>query len=908
MKTPLTHHELEEMLRKQGKVQPAKQFSYQPHPLPTSPLHRRRVLLTAQLALLLTALLTIPLAAHFHKMPSLIPTPLGDGTTQTPVLSQQTTDQDPLTPPETIPPATLPSTTDAPISYLPASYGMEHLKLNLMMPTDSTLQDAHSIQVLEATDYSVSNTYLSAKALAGGVKIVSAHYAKVNVSGTEHENCTQLFYNLVTDEFLCIDHRLLALFTSFDSYALPALEEWNLHCLDYDARCCLFWIQEGDCYYYILVDFAAQTVRKIDVPLYAPDIGFVSPDFSYLILREPSPNGSNEHCKVVSLINDTLLTPFGDAEVNGDPIFSADGRFFLMRRADLADNQWLVFDSLTGQVTECEGEFCYLSDTTVLTKTENGYLGYNCATGKQLSELGALPLALQSISVTQYTASVYQYTLKLYDPVSAKLVQKLESIAAFALSNDGRWLYYYKVGDDHLTLCDLTQKSSYALPLSEEFLKIVPETDEMLRYAITVSNDRRLVAISYTIEPKTPITESNLYRLEAQAFYQWMIEALEESENLLALVQQFENSRFADHPIVENTAADIYDDYVIWQVVYHYQPAVQGHHPIFYRKVLRVVEDYRNNTLTLYWGDSNPHWIPGVSDSDQLTDHTFENGQLYLRYSSHGADYTRTCQKLSAIGKTIGCTFDYGKCYDDTGKWSNTLAQQQICSYEYLKNTVVSAAWIEDADALDALLQILARNPRTGRANDRFYQTFAPAYRVQSIRLEDADGNLVYKGQLAITSRGKYYLITEWWFDCTPVVEISEADYTALMELFGGFLYESGLYKNVRLAGLDPNFQMASHIQTDTGMFSGYYLSCDGLDQAKALFDGGKTSDRKMIALLFQGYENSAALFARIAVEDLPSYEWEGISQDGRLVRFAAQNGKLLYLEIDDLLDSDDLG
>lgn len=893
MKTPLTHHELEELLRKQGTVQPAMLFHYQPCPHPTPLFKRRAVLLIALLSLLFLAMLMVPLAAHLSVGSPAISTPSDNPITNLPQVTTQ-----PISPDD--PPITLPPTTNTPMGYLPDSYGIENLTLNLMIPSNSTDLAPHSIRVVETDDYKVSNAYLSAKALAGGQKIVSACYAKVDVTDTAHSHCTQLFYNLSTEELLCIDHKLQELLSRADTdlkgNPLPTASELNLYTFDHAADRFLFWIESGECYYYYLVDFASDTIRKIEIPLSGPDIGFISPDFSYMILREPSADHSDEHCRVISLLSDTTLTPFGNTPVFGDPLFSADGRFFLMRRTDLSGNNWLAFDSATGQVTECNGEFCYLTNTTALTKTDSGYLAYDCTNGSLVTDLSTLPLALHSSATIQYTASVHQYTLKLYDPVSGKLYQKLEEVAAYALSEDSRWLYYYKDGEDHLTLYDLNLCQSYTLPLSEEFVSSAHTEDGVLRYSLTVSRDRSLVAIGYTVEPKAEISETLLYRYESEALLYWMIEALDESGNLQDLIAQFENSRFADHPIVVNTAADIYEDYVIWQVLYLYQPASPSDIP-YHNRVLRVVEDYRNNTLTLYRGDYNPHYIPGISGSDQLTDVNFyEYGDLYIRRTSQNADYDATCKLLSAIGNTIGCKFDYGKCYDENGEWSNTLAQQAICDYEYLKNNVTTANGITDPQKLDTLLQILARNPRTDRAK---YQ-FTPAWRVQVIRLTDARGNQVYKGWLTITSKGKYYLVTEFFADNGPIVAISEADYTAIMELYGGFLYESGLYKNPRLSGLDINFTMGSYINYDTGMFSGTYLCCDNLDTVKELYNKGNTSDRKLLSLLFEGSENRTLLFVSIAVEDSAFYEWEQISQDGRTVRFTAENGKLISLEISD--------
>ena len=756
--------------------------------------------------------------------------------------------------------------------------------------------EIENLQVVEAAGFRSSTTYLSASAYAKGSPLLSARFAKVDVTDSTHGDCEDLYYNLATQELVCLNHRLETLHSSLSDPALPSADELQFYTVDPTATRALYWRTSGDGYYYYLADFAQGTLTKIDHPLSGPDIGFVSPDFSFLILREPHPTQEDEQWTAISLLNGRILLPFGERSVFGDPIFSADGRFILCHHTDREGNNWLAFDSLTATVTECAGDLCYLNGTIAVTRTDKGYNAYDCTTGEQIELTDTLPLALRAASVIQYTSSVHQYTLKLYSPIDGKLRFKFEGIAAYALSEDARWLYYYKDGDDHLTLWDLVGQASFPLPLSEDFLKAAQGENGTLRYAITVSNDRSFVAIGYTVEPKTEISEYDLYRYESEALLYWMIEALEESENLQDFLAQFENSRFADHPIVVNTAADIYDDYVIWQVLYLYQPAAPEDVP-YHSRGLRIVEDYRTKTLTLYRGDYNPHFIPGVSGSDRLSDANFyEYGDLFVRYDSQNADYTATCQILRSIERTIGCTFDYGRCFDNTGKWSNTLAQKELCRYERLKNTVTSASFLNTPEQLDTLLQILARNPRTDRAKFQF----TPAWRTQLISLTDKDGNSVYKGWLAINSKGKYYLITEFFDDYTPMIQISEAEYTAIMQLYGGFLYESGLYKNTRLAGLDINFAMGSHIRYDIGSFSGTYLNCANLNRVKELYAKGNTSDRKLIGLLFEDSDQRALLFTQIAVEDAPYYEWEGASTDGRIVHLVAEQGKITQLLISD--------
>lgn len=892
MKKPLTDTQLEEMLKKQGQILPAKEFRYtSPAPLPLFPKKPAAILLTALLSLLLL-MATLPLALDWTDEGDLpLPDRFGTGAISPSISSPLITNSDtPIHPPQTLPPSTNPPIT-LPLSYLPANYGVKQLTLNHVIYSDLTEKEIENLQIIEAPDFRSSTTYFSVQAMANQTQLLAARYAKVELSDSIHEACDLLYYNLDTKELVCLTHRLQALLDSLhDSHSLT-VDLLNLYTMDQTADHVLYWVQEGDVFYYYLADFTQNSLHKLTIPLSGPDVGFVSPDFTYVILREPHPSGKDEQWTAVSLLNDTRLTPFGEITVFGDPVFSADGRFFLCRRTDLDGNNWLAFDSLTRVVTECMGDLCYLSGSIALTRTEDGYAAYDCSIGEEIELSSSLPLALRSTSILQYLSSTQQYTLKLYDPTDQTLRFKLEGVAAYALSQDACWLYYYKDGDDHLTLLDLIGQTGYSLPLSEEFLKTAESENGTVRYSISVSADRSFVAIGYTVEPKTEISESLLYHYESEALLHWMIEALEESDNLQGLIAQFENSRFADHPIVINTAADIYDDYVIWQVLYLYTPG-----DIRYcSRVLRIVEDYRTKTLTLYRGDYNPHFIPGVSGSDRLSDANFyEYGDLFVRYDSKNADYTTTCQLLRSIGRTIGCSFDYGNCFDENGKWSNTLAQKELCRYERLKNTVTSASYLNTPEQLDTLLQILARNPRTDRAKFQF----TPAWRVQLISLTDADGNQVYKGWLAINSKGNYYLITEFFGDYTPMIQISKADYTALMGLYGGFLYESGLYLNPRLSGLDVNFAMGSYVRYDTGLFSGSYLNSSNLDRVEELYAKGNTSDRKLISLLFEGSDQRALLFAQIAVEDAPYYEWEGVSADGRLVHLVAMNGKITQLEI----------
>lgn len=786
MKKQQNFEALEERLRRQGQAdvslvfrpegaaaaalaEPSKASSEQTAARPST--RKAWLPLAATLSILLTLSLLLPLIAH-----------LGDSSSDRSSLESSLDEQSlSASVTDASSSTTLPSTPpDQPVSltYLPTSYGASFVNLSQMILSD---QPTGELTVVEAPDFRSANLFAQP-----GNRLISAYYAGMEFADSSHSSCKEVYYDLQKSELFCLSHTLQALLDNL-SPDLPAYDELSVYSFGTRRDLCVCYLQTGEfSYEYYIANFAEQTFVRIDMPLTGPDSGTISDDYSLMAIRELDPNDqTRELCRLVDLSNGDSVQLFSDLSVFGEAEFSDDCRSLLLTRMvdgkTETDKQrkWVCYDIPGGRTTLGEGKVLYFREGVILSLTEERIVAYDCTTGEELTDCSNLPFAVEATPFHAINEPVELTWLTLYDPTESGQTVTLDNIAAYAVSKDGRWLYTYKDYDTAIVCRDLTSGEYFELPLSKEFVESAHSVEGTIRYTLTVSADRTSIAIGYDIQPFEQISEQMLYRENARQLRQFVENTFNRSENLLDFLTRFEADPMSRHSQIVYTAADCYDGYLVWEILYLHSELDNESHLEYRSEGLRIVEDYRDGTLTLYNARSNPHFIPAVSDA-HLSNYNFSNNENHCRRLSQNADYDATRQKLTAIDRTIGSAFDYANCYDENGEWSNTLAQCYISSYDYLRNLTQSAVFVEN-DALDELIEILSRNPRTEQIKEY------PCQEVCLIRLCDAYGNTVYQSYLLISASGKYYL-SQTALGNLPVTEISEEDYRALMALYNDSL------------------------------------------------------------------------------------------------------------------------
>lgn len=887
MKKPLTEQELETMLKQQGTVQPATAFRYQKKTAPL--LWRRTVLPFAALlsALLLTALLIPFAASRDTASPSttanlLVPPSSGSADTdhyhpdkRPPITTLPPVTGDPK-PPETLLPLS---------SYLPDSYGVENLRLSLMI-ADQRTDGIRRLNSVSGEDFTSYTSYIPQKALPQGQTLISGRYTKVKTNDELHKNCTDVFYDLEGGELFCISHPLNALLESLADESLPSAEEMSIYHFDIATDRYIFTVNETSLYAgFYLVCLEEGTVTKLPIRLHLVEQKCISPDFSYLIIRKPS-GGGDEMCQVQYLSTGEIITPYGKTAITDDPIYSDDGRIFIRRLTYKDDGMdYIALDTQTGTVTRCDGEFCYFAGNVLLTRSESGFHAYDCTTGEELSDLSMYPLFAEVTRPYQWNTPSLFYFLQLYEPSGNTPIAVIGKVNAYTVSRDGQWLYTYCHGDNYLTCYNLADQTSFRLPVSEEFIVAAASESDLVCYQITVNEDRSFLSISYTAENRSLVYEYTDIHQEYERVYAHMLELYQRSDNLQDFWTAFYNTPESLSEIILYTAADDHGDYLIWEI------SLRSQVNIDFTRILRIVEDYRDGSMTMYWGDTNPNSIYQFKGTLNITSKRFPNGKHYIRKSMANADYASTRALLETVEKQIGCFFDYGKCYDETGEWSDALAIAYVNSYGYLGAHTASANFGEDPAKLERVLQIITRNPRLYEYDELFDAgTTVKNRKVADIRLYAADGSILYVAGILVTADGEYYLCHPLFVSSSPMAKISREDYYALMEIRGGFLYTSGLYKDLRIASIP-----GGNISPDTAdfLYSGKIkaesISSTGCADAMDRYQDETVSD---LALLQSIFKEDVHLFIQLLIEHSVHYSWSG-TYSNYAVSFTLTDGAL---------------
>jgi hypothetical protein len=381
----------------------------------------------------------------------------------------------------------------------------------------------------------------------------------------------------------------------------------------------------------------------------------------------------------------------------------------------------------------------------------------------------------------------YRYTLTVYNPATGKIEKTIPDVGTYELR--GQILYYYTHKAEGVVIANLTTGESVSLPVSATLLTGANPAEGYAIYSLAVSGDGSTVSLGYTISMDDYYKQK---QKDIDALLALVQDSALKTNNLPDFWEYFQARRAPYEYLIEYTDYDIHEGYVIL-------------HISFIRSVrddkdtwnLHLVEDYRDGTVTLYNASDNPYHVGNIHARS-----TYETKVQTFRRTLKKGDYEASCALLPTIGELRPYYIDYALCYDENGKWSEKLASTAKCNYELLKQHVASANVNYTPEALDRTLEILSRNPVHSvlHLNQTGYR------RVADIQLYSSEKVLIFQTSIYVTTEGKYYL---WGrsFD-ERGCQINEADYLALMEAQGGFLVETGLYKDVRLAKVPESYSV----------------------------------------------------------------------------------------------------
>lgn len=814
---PLTDNELEQLLQDYGSLPPTAIFTYRKPRVAGR--RMAAILLVALLSLLLVAL-TIGIASRSDSAMGDVP-PAGIPTLQPPITGTPsapaiTTNRKPVTtptlttPPPTTPPQ--PPKTEPPEleALLPAWYTGASVQLvNLLRVGSSTdlfpsqLDDRYS-------DY--TSFELNLGKMTHTIRSGDLVELKGTVDGHRESYCQNVYLRLSDGTVLCLGHALQNLWSTVGIDPSTPDKIYVHHTSPDGEQYVLSAFGDSESYGYFLYRRQKNSLQKIPYDLANSDSVSYSSNCQYIVVATPRPTNI--------LLNDLWLIDTSSMKIKlicteydtfGESSFSADQRFVYtyLRIGDSVEKneygQWVMYDTQTGLAFCGEGEICYLQNGILISRTPDKFCIYDCATGEILPNQPDLPWIIHADQKDN------RYTLTVYNPQTGLVEATLTNVGTYAISQNQQYLFYYTDKALGVTVMDLISGQSVSLPVSEAFLKETnPEAGDVI-YSMMISDNGSKIILGYRIS-----LEDYMERKQRE------ITALQDSIHTSFLsVNSIPDfwKKFAPYAeqyahLIEWTGYYLHENYAIYMIAY------QNNGLSLTRSVgvLNIVEDYRDGSFTMYYGSESLYFL-----GNPVARSAWEDKVQLFRRTLKG-NYDATCALLPTLGESREFYFDYAKCYDAAGKWSDDLKNAYRYSYEFMRQFYVRADADYSPEELESVLRILDKY-----SVNQISLSSLTVRRVAQINLYGPSNLLLYCGDVYISSTGKYYIQNTYGGDqfLSTGSQITSEEYETLMQATGGFLVETGLYKDTRIASIEKAmFQVYNDF-----LVSGYLPKVSGTEK-----------------------------------------------------------------------------
>lgn len=440
-----------------------------------------------------------------------------------------------------------------------------------------------------------------------------------------HEDCSGLFFDTEAGKLVCLSETLRK--------KLPNLltEDASLFVTAYSGETnrCLFSLQSdggrsrGDYIY----DFASDMLIELPaivgetdtvaalIPLYTPDLRFVAAvdatddnaPVSLHLVRVEENAARTEH---IADYADEYVEPYKRL------LFSPDSRYmaYAVPTKDTYSlvgtvaGSWTMRDLSSGAEWQGTGKILrFTADGgAVIVRTESAVQVLNLSNGEDITDSAALQ-EWEKLEVTavdlgnRFTGSRYRITVAPLFGGEGRIVA--EDVGAYYQSGD--YLYTYSHGDAAARCLSLTSGEAFQVPVDAAYLEQTTNLPETLlvHHQLYLSKDGTRLLLRYSTSVKSPDAELAWY---AETYNLPNLGRLFDTYGSLAEMESYFRQGMNPPEFDGSFAGSVY---VSIPTYYYYQGdgyAFVVHHTENPKETLLFVDDYRDNTFTIYTSYAYP--------------------------------------------------------------------------------------------------------------------------------------------------------------------------------------------------------------------------------------------------------------------------------------------------------------
>ncbi|PKM63036.1 MAG: hypothetical protein CVU97_02445 [Firmicutes bacterium HGW-Firmicutes-21] len=517
------------------------------------------------------------------------------------------------------------------------------------------------------------------------------NYLKVTVKSGEHAGCQDVYYNIETGEIVCFSHlfknAMLAAGLNYDVYGLCKFNS--------DMTKAIFDTQiYGNSIEFVLFNIKNNTIREIPTPDGCVMSILVTPDYKYGYYSSPSYEALGDdvfqvdltsfETKCISKINNTSyiaymggwlnisskgnLIYFNVLNEDGDHGTGSDARCFIYS----VDKQTAVL--AMGEIIRFAND-----DSLVAINSTGGVKIIDTITGEEINTYDRLDISEQyNVDIESktklYSKSLYNLTLRPYlDTTKDSII--IEQGVSYYLTRDD-YVYTYKDDTDYVSIFSMKSFESFTITINDNFINAIKNIQAGYRADcyLTINNNLTRIILFYYVS----IIEKSNYE-ESIPFV--ICETFPETNSM-------EDMHYLIYQYSAYKIGSLYSDYI--------EGKTDARSCIMYKgngfnclvvyndggMTLAMVEDYRDNTFTLYRIGFNSFY----SSSDLCLNGLFD----VMTYNESKPNYTKYRRALSpnASSKKTLELFDFlsvEQAFIDFAEFykGNTLDYDKIFEYVY---------------------------------------------------------------------------------------------------------------------------------------------------------------------------------------------------------------------------------
>lgn len=619
------------------------------------------------------------------------------------------------------------------------------------------------------------------------------------IQAPEHQNCAGLFFDTKAQQVICISHIVKEAMQLAQTEEI-FLDEYGTN-LDYATYTVSATKQS------YIINIRTKQYRQLPVSLYGKTLSVsASADYRYLLFGKSSTkDASVDDVFLIDLQDMTYKNIAENYPAYMFSMLSADGQTacFSVREQDgslpeFTDGKWIVYSVQADTYHEITGEFLqFLPNNAIAFQTKDGYLidggdsdsSVNSQNAYIISEIVADDIG-RNLLRTDLTNNAQKQIFS-------------KPVSAYTVSQDGRYLYTYTLGDNSIVCVNIETLEQFSVPISEEFISQTTalSKDNRIVFQLSVNQESTEILLCfYTVpggnEPKPEPPVSSDAQSKPDNLDEWDV-AEHSAESTVQHFRSFTLVKYDGSTIVLNKDVKGYSQLVsLFEIIngLEYKKSMVAGVPGVSASGMTYELSCSGNTM---------------SDNERIC-FTYTPDDRYLvqllhhkeRYCFISKDlYDKICGLCDSMVKQPQPDVSYPSSRpipnvsssssrpvpEERYDFRNHTAEDTVNRFyfhitpwePFFHNPMNVGLLIEDKKKLSTVIDILKRQsytkmPLSGQPIQKFQ-------RVYFLHMSDGGGQSEYI-DIGMTIDGRYYAYAQYGID--GYCYLSEQDYAALESLF----------------------------------------------------------------------------------------------------------------------------